>query len=154
MRDAGYTKWDAHTPFPVHGLDKAMGLKASRLPWVVLVCGLTGAVGGMLLQYWVAVHAYPLIISGKPLFSWPAFVPVTFEMTILVAAFAAVLGMLGLNGLPRPHHPLFAMPNFYRASRDRFFLCIESRDEKFDAESVRQLLSTTGAKEISDVPAL
>ena len=107
VRDAGFKKWDAHSPFPVHGLDDAMGLRPSKLPWIVLVTGLSGAAGGMLMQWWVAVQAYPLVISGKPLFSWPAFVPVAFELGVLFGALGAVFGMFGLNRLPMLHHPLF-----------------------------------------------
>ena len=108
VRDAGYTKWDAHSPFPVHGLDRAMGMRPSVLPWIVLILGLGGAVGAMLLQWWVATTAYPLVISGKPFFSWQAFVPVTFEVGVLIAAIGAVFGMLILNRLPMHFHPLFA----------------------------------------------
>lgn len=144
VREAGYTKWDAHTPFPVHGLDGAMGLRASRLPWIVLVMGLGGAGGGMLLQWWVATQAYPLVISGKPLFSWPAFVPVTFELGVLFGALGAVFGMLGLNQLPTLHHPLFNSEQFARATDDAFFISIEAWDPKFDAEATPRFLEQIG----------
>src|SRR5205085_10456977 len=107
VRDEGFSKWDALTRFPVHGLDQAMGLRRSRLPWIVLVLGLTGAALGFLLQAWVHTSAYPLVISGKPFLSWPAFIPITFEVAVLFAAFGAVFGMFGLNQLPMHHHPLF-----------------------------------------------
>ena len=153
-RSEGYQRLDAYSPYPVHGLARALGFRRTYLSLLVLCGGIAGAVVGFAMQYWITVIDYPLNVGGRPLNSWPAFMPVTFEMTILVAAFAAVLGMLGLNGLPRPHHPLFAMPNFRRASRDGFFLCIESRDKKFDEDKVREFLKSTGAKEVGDVPAV
>ena len=153
-REAGYRRLDAYTPYPVHGLAAAIGFRRTYLSMVVLCGGIAGCLIGFAMQYWITVIDYPLNVGGRPLNSWPAFMPVTFELTILVAAFAAVLGMLGLNGLPRPHQPLFAMPNFRRASRDGFFLCIEARDEKFEAAAVRRFLADTGAKEVSDVPAV
>jgi Protein of unknown function (DUF3341) len=148
VRDAGYTRWDAHTPFPVHGLERAMGLKPSLLPWVVLVMAVGGAVAGMGLQGWVSTTAYPLVISGKPFFSWPAFVPVTFELGVLGGALGAVFGMFGMNQLPTLHHPLFASKRFERASDDGFFLSIESRDPKFDRDRTVDLLRRLGAKEV------
>jgi len=151
VRDAGYTKWDSHTPFPVHGLDRAMGLRASRLPWLVLATGLSGATGGMLLQYWVAVHAYPLIISGKPLFSWPAFVPVTFELGVLFGALGAVFGMFAFNQLPMLFHPLFSSRNFEAATNDGFFISIESWDPKYDEAATSTLLREAGALEVEVV---
>ncbi len=151
VRDAGYTRWDAHTPFPVHGLDRAMGLKASVLPWIVLVLGLGGAAGAMLMQWWISAVAYPLVISGKPFFSWQAFVPVTFEIAVLLAALGAVFGMLGLNRLPMHHHPLFDSKEFARASDDGFFISVESWDPKFDAAQTRQLLESSGAAHIETI---
>jgi hypothetical protein len=148
VRDAGYRKWDAHTPFPVHGLERAMGLRASRLPWIVLVGGLSGATGGMLLQWWVSVHGYPLVISGKPLFSWPAFVPVTFELGVLCAAIGAVFGMLGLNQLPMLFHPLFHSKQFERVSDDGFFISIEAWDPKFDTKKTGEFLHDIGAEQV------
>jgi hypothetical protein len=148
VRDAGYTRWDAHTPFPVHGLEKAMGLRASPLPWLVLAMGLAGAAGAMLLQWWVATTAYALVISGKPFFSWPAFVPVTFEVGVLFAALGAVFGMLGLNQLPTLHHPLFRSKTFERASDDAFFVSIEAWDPKFDPKASADFLRRIGAAEV------
>jgi hypothetical protein len=145
VRDAGYTKWDAHSPFPVHNLDKAMGLKPTRLSWIALGGGLTGATLGMGLQWWVNTQAYPIIISGKPFFSWPAFIPVTFELTILFSALGAVLGMFGLNKLPRHHHPLFVSERFERHSDDKFFISIEAVDPKFDESASANLLREIGA---------
>ena len=133
VRDAGFRDWDAHAPFPVHGLNEAMGLKPTRLPWVVLGAGTTGAVAGLLLQWWTNAFDYPYKISGKPFWSVPANIPVTFELTILLSAIAAFVGMLAFNGLPRFHHPLFSRSSFARATADRFFISIEASDPRFDA---------------------
>jgi hypothetical protein len=148
VRDEGFTRWDAHSPFPVHGLDKAMGLKRSPLPWIVLVMGLAGAALGFALQWWVHSKAYPLVISGKPYFSWPAYVPITFEVAVLFAALGAVLGMFGLNRLPMHHHPLFQSRVFERVTDDAFFISIESWDPRFDAAGTRQLLESLGARNV------
>ena len=151
VRDAGFQKWDAYTPFPVHGLDGAMGLKRSPLPWVVLVMGLTGSSLAMTLQWWIHNVEYPLVISGKPLFSWQAFVPVTFELGVLFAALGAVLSIFHFSKLPRFHHPLFSSERFERATQDRFFIAIEAEDPKYDAEATRQLLEKTGAVHVEIV---
>jgi hypothetical protein len=148
VRDAGYRRWDAHCPFPIHGLATAMGLRASRLPWIPLVTGLAGAAGGMLLQWWVSVKAYPLMISGKELFSWPAFVPVTFELGVLFAALGAVFGMLVLNQLPMLFHPLFGSKGFERVTDDGFFISIESWDPKFDPAESTQFLERIGGQDV------
>ena len=148
IRDAGYTRWDAHTPFPVHGLDGAMGMRTTKLPWVVFFSGLTGAGLGLLLQYWTSAVDYPLIISGKPLFSWQAFIPVTFELGVLFAAAGAVLSILHFSKLPRYHHPLFSSTRFERATQDRFFIAIEAEDPKYDSEATRRLLEGAGATHI------
>ncbi|TNE50598.1 MAG: DUF3341 domain-containing protein [Deltaproteobacteria bacterium] len=148
IRDAGYKKWDAYTPFPVHGLEKAMGIPNSKVPWISLVGGLTGASGGFFMQWWMSSVDYPLIISGKPLFSWPAFVPVTFELGILLAAFGAVFGMLALNRLPQPYHPLFQSKNFERVTDDKFFVAIEANDPQFDPEATAEFLKSLGATNI------
>lgn len=148
VRDAGFTRWDAHTPFPVHGLEAAMGLRRSPLPWIVLVMGLAGAALGFGLQWWVHASAYPLVISGKPYFSWPAFIPITFELGVLFAALGAVLGMLGLNRLPMHYHPLFRSKVFERASDDAFFISIESWDPQFDPAATRRLLESLGARSV------
>jgi hypothetical protein len=151
VRDAGYRRWDAHTPFPVHGLDRAMGLRPSRLPWIVLVAALAGLTGAFLLQAWIHAVDYPLVISGKPFLSWQAFVPVTFEVTILFGALGAVLGMLHLNRLPRHHHPLFRSKRFERVTDDRFFISIEAEDRLYDAEETRKLLEEIGATHVERI---
>jgi hypothetical protein len=148
VRDAGYTKWDAHTPFPVHGLDRAMGLSRSKLPWLVLVCGLTGATFAFLLQWWTSAVAQPVVIAGKPMFSWQAFVPVTFELGVLFAAFAAVFGMLAMNGLPQLYHSVFHSERFARCSDDRFYISIEANDPNYDETKTRALLEEAGADHV------
>jgi hypothetical protein len=148
---AGYRRMDAYSPFPIEELHEALGSPHTRLPLVVLIGGLCGCVAGYLLEYWSSVIAYPLNIGGKPLHSWPAFIPVTFECTILAAALSCVLGMLALNGLPMPYHPVFNVPRFALASRNRFFLCIEAQDPKFDVEATRRFLETLGPREVSAV---
>jgi hypothetical protein len=148
VRDAGYTRWDAHTPFPIHGLERAMGLRDSRLGWVVLAMALGGAVSAMLMQWWISVKAYPLVISGKPFFSWQAFVPVTFEVAILGGALGAVFGMFAFNGLPRWHHPAFQSAAFERVGDDRFYITIEARDPRYDLEASRKFLRDIGATHV------
>jgi len=147
----GYRSMDAYSPFPIEELHHALGSKHTRLPLIVLIGGLIGCIGGYALEYWVSVIAYPVNIGGKPLHSWPAFIPVTFECTILAAALSCVLGMLALNGLPMPYHPVFSVPRFALASRNRFFLCIESKDPKFDIEETRRFLETLNPREVSTV---
>ena len=140
VRDAGYTRWDAHTPFVVHGLDRAMGIKPTILPILVFFGGAAGLAGGIGLQWWTNAVNYPFLISGKPLFSLPANIPVAFETTILIAALTALVGMLGLNRLPQLYHPLFSSSRFRKATDDRFFISIEATDPIFDAEVTRELL--------------
>jgi hypothetical protein len=155
VRDAGFTRWDAHSPFPVHGLDRAMGMKRSVLPWIILVLALGGAATGFVLQWWVHSLAYPLVISGKPYFSWPAYIPITFELGVLGGALGAVFGMFGLNQLPRHHHPVFGSERFARVTDDTFFVSIEAADPKFDSVATRRLLEDAGAVavEILEDPA-
>jgi Protein of unknown function (DUF3341) len=150
-RAAGYRKMDAYTPFPVEHLSEELGFHQTALPLLVFIGGLAGCVGGFALQYWISAINYPLNIGGRPLNSWPAFIPVTFELTILVAALSAVLGMLALNRLPMPYHPLFNSPRFALASRNRFFLCIESVDRKFNREETAKFLSELNPKGVSEV---
>jgi hypothetical protein len=148
VRDAGFTRWDAHTPFPVHGLERAMGLRRSKLPWIVLGMGLMGLSLGFGLQWWVHSAAYPLVISGKPLLAWPAYIPITFEVGVLFAALGAVFGMLGLNRLPMHHHPLFQSKVFERVTDDTFFISIESWDPQFDPSATGTLLESLGARSV------
>jgi Protein of unknown function (DUF3341) len=146
--EAGYKRMDAYSPFPIEELHHAMGSPQSRLPLIVLIGGIVGCLGGFFLQYWASAMAYPINVGGRPLNSWPAFIPVTFECTILVAALSAVLGMLGLNGLPTPYHPVFNVERFALASRNRFFLVIESRDRRFRVEDTREFLVTLNPRDI------
>ena len=148
VRDAGFTRWDAHSPFPIHGLEGAMGLRRSPLPWIVLGMGLMGAALAFGLQWWVHAAAYPLVISGKPYFAWPAYVPITFEVAVLFGALGAVFGMLGLNQLPMHYHPLFRSRVFERVSDDAFFISIESWDPRFDPSATRTLLESLGARSV------
>jgi hypothetical protein len=151
LRDAGFTSFDAHTPFPVHGIERAMGLRASRVSWLALAGGILGGVGGLALQVWTMGFDYPQNISGKPLIAWQAYVPVTFELTILLAAFGTFFGMWGLNRLPRLFHPVMRAASFDRASDDRFLLSVEAADPQFDLEKVRDILKAQGAREIEEV---
>ena len=151
-REEGYRRMDAYSPYPIEELHDALGEHHSRLPLVVLIGGLIGCIGGYSLQYWVSAIAYPINVGGKPLHSWPAFIPVTFECTILLAAFAAVFGMLALNGLPQPYHPVFNVDSFEMATRNRFFLCIEARDPMFERKKTRGFLAQLeGVAEVRDV---
>jgi hypothetical protein len=151
--DAGYRRMDGYSPFPVEGLHEALGHHHTRLPLLVLFGGVIGGVGGYALQLWVSVVAYPLNVGGRPFHSWPAFVPVTFECAILAAALTAVLGMLALNRLPMPHHPVLAVPRFSLASRDRFFLCIGADDPSLDRDRTHRFLAGLDAAEVTDVEA-
>jgi len=151
-RRAGYQRMDGYSPYPIEELSEAIGFHHTRLPLIVLAGGVLGGIGGYLLQYWVSVIEYPMNIGGRPLNSWPSFIPVTFETTVLLAALAAVFGMLGLNGLPMPYHPVFNVPRFALASRDRFFLCIEADDPKFDRAVTLQFLKNLEPRNVSEVP--
>lgn len=148
----GYRKMDAFTPFPIEGLASALGRKNTSVPLIVFCAGLCGGLGGYFLQWYAMAVSYPLNIGGRPLNSWPAYIPVTFELTILSAAFGAIIGMLALNRLPEPYHPVFNIPEFERASTDKFFLCIESRDPKFDLAETRRFLAGLKPEMIVEVP--
>jgi hypothetical protein len=148
---AGYRQVNGYSPFPIEELSEAIGFKRTTLPLIVLAGGIIGGLGGFFMQYWMEVIDYPINVGGKPFNSWPAFVPITFECTVLVAAFAAVLGMLALNKLPQPYHPVFNAPNFALATRDSFFLVIEANDSKFDHDEVMKFLKSLEARDVCDV---
>ena len=149
----GYRKIDAYSPFPVEGLAEAIGFHQDRVALVVLIGGLIGCISGYAMQYWISAVSYPVNVGGKPYHSWPAFIVVTFEMTILFAGIAAVFGMLALNGLPMPYHPVFNVPRFAFATRDRFFLIVFSSDPKYDAAGTREWLGSLNPRSISEVPS-
>lgn len=151
LRGRGYTKLDAYSPFPIHGMSEALCAEDARLPWLVFLCGAAGALLGYGLQYYVSVIAYPLNVGGRPLHSWPAFIPVTFETTVLLAAFGAVIGMFAMNGLPRPHHPVFDVPGFERASHDAFFVEVRADDPQFDRARTEDILRVLGAMAVHEV---
>ena len=151
VRDEGYRHWDAHTPFPVHGLERAMGVPASKVPWIVLGMAIFGGVLGFTLQWWTTAIDYPIMIAGKPFFSWPAWIPVTFELTILFGSFGAVFGMFGLNRIPTFNRPLFNSERFLRVTDDRFFIAIEARDPLFDAKKTKKMLQKLGATHVEEV---
>ncbi len=153
VRDAGYTKTDAYTPFPVEDLDEALGMKPTRIGWIVLAAGVFGGLGGFFMQWWANTSYYPLIIGGKPLNSWPNWIVIMYELTILSAAFTAGLGMLLRNGLPRAYHPIFNTPGFEGASRDKFFIAIEAKDPQFDLRRTTAFLESLGPERVSEVEA-
>ena len=152
-KNAGYRSMDAYTPYPVEGLDDKLGMEPTRMGWVVLAAGLIGAAAGFGMQWYANVVFYPLNYGGQPMNSWPQFIVITFELTVLLSAFSAGLFMLGRNGLPRYHHPIFSTPNFDAVTRDRFFLCIEARDAKFDRDATRSFLEEHGPARVSEVEA-
>jgi len=151
VRAAGYTKLDAFTPFPIEEVIEALDPPRSKVPAIVLAGGIIGGLAGWGLQFWINVVDYPLVIGGRPFNSWVAFIPPTFETTVLFAGLSALIGMLAANGLPRPYHPVFNVPRFQLASRDRYFLLVEAGDPKFDTKNVREALAATGAEGIHEV---
>ncbi len=151
VREQGYRKVEAYSPFAIEEVNEALGLHHNRLPLIVLCGGILGGLTGYLMQYYIAVINFPINIGGRPLHSWPSFIIITFELTILFAALATVLGLLGLCGLPMPYHPVFNVPRFALASRDRFFLCIEARDPLFDRHDTAAFLSSLQPREVSEV---
>jgi hypothetical protein len=150
-REKGYRRLDAYSPFPIEELNDALHLHHNKLPLIVLVGGIVGGILGYLLQYYVTVIYFPINVAGRPLHSWPSYIVITFEMTILSAALSAVLGLLALCGLPMPYHPVFNVPRFALASRNRFFLCIQARDPLFDREKTSEFLETLDPREVSEV---
>lgn len=153
VREAGYKKIDAYSPFPIEGLADAIGFHKNRVPLVVLLGGITGGLSAYALQYWVAVITYPTNIAGKPYHSWPSFIIVTFELTILFAGLSAVIGMLGLNGLPMPYHPVFNVPEFAKATDNKFFLVVFSSDPYYDPAATRSFLAGLGPRMVVEVPS-
>ncbi|MGI8495819.1 MAG: DUF3341 domain-containing protein [Pyrinomonadaceae bacterium] len=151
IREAGFTKTDAFSPFPIHEMDKALGVKRTILPFLVLAGGVVGLLSGLGLQYFIHVIDYPIIVGGRPFFSLPSFIPATFELTILCGSLTAVLGMLLLNGLPQPYHPVFNVPRFALATREKFFLLIETKDPKFNYEETKGFIQGLNPQEVFDV---
>ena len=151
VREAGYTKTDAFSPFPIHEIDEALGIKRSILPFIVLAGGISGLLSALALVTYVHVIDYPIIVGGRPFFSLPSFIPPTFELTILFASFAGVFGMLLLNGLPQPYHPVFNVPRFALATREKFFLLIETKDPKFNYDETKTFMQGLNAQEVFDV---
>lgn len=150
---SGYRRMDAFTPYPVDDLAEAIGMRRTWVPLITLLCGIAGGLGGYGMQAYSAIVDYPLNVGGRPLHSWPAFVPVTFELTVLCAALGAVVGMMALNGLPRPNHPIFETPFFAERNQSRFYLCIEATDRRFERRATTEFLHTLAPAEIWEVPA-
>jgi hypothetical protein len=150
-REAGYAELEAYTPFPIEAVSEALGQHHSKLPAIVLLGGILGGLAGFALQWWTSVVDYPLNVGGRPFNSWPAFIVPTFECTILGAALSAVFGMFFVNGLPMPYHPVFNVPRFAQASRDRYFLVVKAKDQRFDRKATRAFLESLAPSEVSDV---
>jgi hypothetical protein len=148
----GYRRMDAYTPFPVEDLAAALGRRPTAVPLIVALGGTCGALGGYAMQWYAMAVSYPINVGGRPFHSWPTYIPITFELTVLCAALSAIIGMLALNRLPQPHHPVFNVPDFARATTDRFFLCIEAGDPRFDRVATRQFLGSLGPESVREVP--
>jgi len=151
VRDAGYRRWDVFTPFPVHGMDAAMGLRNSKVGWFTFFGGLTGFTCGMLMIWYMNAYNYPIVVGGKPLFSPIFSFPVAYELTILLGSFGSLLGMLFLNRLPKLYHPLFRSPRFTQVTHDKFFIAIEATDPKYSDADTRRLLEQAGARHVEEV---
>ncbi|MFK7759536.1 MAG: DUF3341 domain-containing protein [Phycisphaerales bacterium] len=149
VRDAGYSKWDVHTPFPIHDIETAMGIQKTKLPLMAGGAAITGVCIAIVLQWGTSAYLYPMVVQGKPFDAWEPFIPIMFELGVLLTAFMCIFGMLALNGLPRFHHPLFSHDRFYKVSDDRFFIAIESNDPKFDPAATRALLEKAGGTDIA-----
>jgi hypothetical protein len=152
-REAGYRNVDAYTPFPVEGLTEALGHRDLLVPYIMLIGGILGGIGGLAFLAWSLGMAYPLNVGGRPLYTWPSYIPITFEATVLLSALSGIVGMFLLNGLPAPYHPIFDAPNFDLATSSRFFLCIEANDPKFDRTGTREFMETLGAANVAEVEA-
>jgi hypothetical protein len=152
VRDAGYTRLDAYSPYPLSDVAEALGMRRTAVPALMLTGGLVGCVAGFLMQYWINVVDYPINVGGRPPDSWPSFIPVTFELTVLTSALVGLFGFLALCGLPRLYHPVFNVSGFLRASRDRFFLCVESADPRFDRAGTAEFLASLGPRGVTEVP--
>ncbi|HEY2573296.1 MAG TPA: DUF3341 domain-containing protein [Verrucomicrobiaceae bacterium] len=150
---AGYRSMDAYSPFPVEGMSEVLGTKKTRVPLITLACALTGAFTGYMMQYYAAVMDYPANVGGRPLHSWPSFIPITFELTVLFGAIGGTIGMFALNGLPCLHHPIFETPFFEQRNASRFYLCIEARDPLFDSAKTQDFLGTANPAHVWEVPA-
>ena len=153
VRDEGFERWDAHTPFPIHGMDRAMGIRETRLPLLVFAGGLTGFATALLMQWWMNAIDYPFLISGKPLFGLPANIPIIFELTVLLAALTTFFGMWGRNGMPQLYHPVFKSERFRRVTTDRFFIVLEASDKKFDLEKTQEFAESLGGIHIERLEA-
>jgi hypothetical protein len=151
VREAGYVQTDAYAPFPVHGLAQALGAPRTKLPYLIFAGGAIGGFTGYFMQYFATVIHWPINVGGRPLHSWPAYIPVTFEMTVLFAALTAFICIIALNGLPKPYHPVFNVPAFDRASTDRFFICVEATDPQFEREQTRRFLESLEPRSVTVV---
>ncbi len=149
--EQGFRRLDAYSPYPIEELFEALHIHKTGMPVIMLIGGIVGCIAGFALQYYCNVYDYPINVGGRPLNSWPSWIPIMFELTVLTSALSGIFGLLGLCGLPMPYHPVFNVPAFVRASRDRFFLCIEARDPKFELAATKQFLAGLGPREVTEV---